>query len=77
MFKKKENKEKELVKYIKAIWENDHAEAVSDAYNEIVEIMSKLDTYSANMVMNLVWLQTVKKTYENTVGKKEVGGEKQ
>lgn len=77
MFKKKANKEKELVKNITAIWENDHGEVVSDAYNEIVEIMSKLDTYSANMIMNLVWLQTVKKTYESTVGKKEMGGEKQ
>ena len=79
MFNKKQKieKQKQFFENVKTIWENEHAEEVSEAYNEILKIMSALDIYSANMVMNLIYFQTVKKTYEATVGKKDVGGEKQ
>ena len=70
MFKKDIKKQAQFLENVKAMWENDHAEVVAEAYNEILEIMKNLDVYSANMVMNLVYFQTVKKTYEKTVGKK-------
>ena len=76
MFRKQVEKQKKFFDNVKTLWENEHAEEVTEAYNEILDIMSKLDMYSANMVMNLVYFQTVKKTYEATVGKKEIGGEK-
>lgn len=72
MFKAKYEKERKFAENVKAIWESDHAEEISEAYNEILKIMSKLDMYSANMVMSLVYFQTVKKIYEATVGKTEV-----
>lgn len=72
MFKKKMEKEKQLVESIKAVWEDNHSEEVTEAYNKIVEIMSTLDVYSANMVMSLIYFQTVRKTYESTVGRKEM-----
>jgi hypothetical protein len=33
--------------------------------------LGKLDMYSANILVNLLWLQAVQKTYLGTVGKKE------
>lgn len=72
MFKKrKEKQNEEFVNNIKTIWENDHGEEIAEAYNKIVDIIAILDTYSANMVVNLVQYQTVQKTFEATVGKKE------
>lgn len=58
----------ELVKELKGVWENDHAEDVTKAYNKIVKVLSKLDIYSANMVVNLVHLQTIHKSIMCTVG---------
>ena len=74
MWEKRKNKDK-LIENIKAVWENDHAEEVTEAYNKIVEVLEGLDMYSANMLINLVWLQTTEKTFKSTVGKKEIGGE--
>jgi hypothetical protein len=74
MWKRREEKDK-LVENIKAVWENDHGEEITTAYNEIVKILAELDMYSANMLVNLIWRQTVKKTFVATIGKKEVGGE--
>jgi len=74
MWEKRVKKDK-IVEDLKGIWENDHAEEITEAYNKIVEILAELDMYSANMLVNLLWRQTVKKTYMATVGKKEVGGE--
>lgn len=59
----------ELVEELKLIWENDHAEEVSKAYNKIVKVLGKLDVYSANMVVNLISLQTVEKSLACTVGR--------
>lgn len=72
MFRKEMDKQKKLLDGMKEVWENVHAEEIADAYNEILEIMKKLDIYSANMVMTLVYFQTAMKTFEKTVGK---GGE--
>jgi hypothetical protein len=74
MWKSRKDKDK-LLENIKVVWENDHGEEVTEAYNKIVEVLAKLDIYSANMLVNLLWIQTVKKTFKGTVGKKEVGGE--
>ena len=71
MFRQQIEKQKKFIESVKSIWENDHAEEVTEAYNKILEIMSGLDMYSANMVMSLVYYQTVEKTYKATVGKKE------
>jgi len=72
----KMRKQDKLVRNLKSLWENDHAEEIAESYNKIVEILAGLDTYSANMVVNLMHYQTLKKTFESTVGKKEIGGEK-
>lgn len=69
MFGNEIKKQNELLAQIKDMWEVGHAEEVTDAYNEIVEILNTLDVYSANMLVNLVWLQTAQKTYMGTVGK--------
>jgi hypothetical protein len=72
MFKNEIKKQKELIDKIKGVWENEHAEEISEAYNNIVAILATLDMYSANMLVNLLWLQTAQKSYVATVGKKEV-----
>lgn len=58
-----------LVNNLKAVWENDHAEEISEAYNKIAGVLSGLDMYSANMVVNLISYQTMQKTVFGTVGK--------
>jgi hypothetical protein len=73
MFKNEIKKQNKLIEQVKTLWENDHGEEMTEAYNEIVEILGKLDMYSANILVNLLWLQAVQKTYMNTVGKEEVG----
>ena len=76
MWREKKKKEEELLKTIKAVWENGHGEEVTEAYNKIVDVLKDLDVYSANMLVNLIWLQTAQKTFAGTVGKKEdLGGE--
>jgi formiminotetrahydrofolate cyclodeaminase len=72
MFGKEIKKQNELIAQIKSMWENGHAEEMTDAYNNIVDVLGKLDMYSANILVNLIWMQTVQKTYLGTVGKKEV-----
>jgi hypothetical protein len=72
MFGNEIKKQKELIDKIKCIWENEHAEEISKAYNNIVAILATLDMYNANMLVNLLWLQTAQKSYVATVGKKEV-----
>ena len=74
MWKNRKEKDK-LIENIKTVWENDHGEEVTNAYNEIVGVLEKLDVYSANILINLLWYQTTIKSFEATVGKKEVGGE--
>jgi len=74
MWKKREKQDK-LIENLKMVYETDHANEITEAYNKIVEILAGLDMYSANMLVNLLWRQTVKKTYMATVGKKEIGGE--
>jgi hypothetical protein len=71
MFKNEIKKQNELIAQVKALWENSHGEEMTEAYNEIVGILGKLDMYSANILVNLLWLQAVQKTYLGTVGKKE------
>ena len=72
---KKAGDNEKLVNQLKVVWENEHGNEVTEAYNDIVAILSDLDMYSANMLVNLLWMQTTQKSYMNTVGKKE-GGEK-
>jgi hypothetical protein len=72
MFKRDIKKQNDLIKQVKALWENDHGEEMTEAYNEIIGIIGKLDMYSANILVNLLWLQAVQKTYIKTVGKEEV-----
>ena len=60
-------KKAEIVEELKNVWERDHAEEVSKAYNKVVKVLSKLDMYSANLVANLVQLQTVQKSIMATV----------
>jgi hypothetical protein len=72
MFKTQIKKQNELIEQVKTLWENDHGEEMTEAYNEIVSILGKLDMYSTNILVNLLWLQAVQKTYKNTVGKEEV-----
>ena len=69
--KKAEDNEK-LVNQLKVVWENEHGEEVTEAYNDIIAILSNLDMYSANMLVNLLWMQTTQKTYVSTVGKSEM-----
>lgn len=71
MFGNEIKKQNELIRQVKSLWENDHGEEMTEAYNEIVNILSELDMYSANILVNLLWLQTAQKTYLGTVGKKE------
>jgi hypothetical protein len=72
MFKNEIKKQNELIAQVKTLWENDHGEEMTEAYNEIVAILGKLDMYSANILVNLIWMQAVQKTYLGTVGKEEV-----
>jgi formiminotetrahydrofolate cyclodeaminase len=74
MFKKDIKKQNELIAQMKSIWEDGHGDEMTDAYNKIVDILGGLDMYSANILVNLLWLQTAHKTYLGTVGRKE-GGE--
>lgn len=74
MFKKDTKKQNELIARMKSIWENGHGDEMTEAYNKIVDILQDLDMYSANILVNLLWLQTAQKTYIGTVGRKE-GGE--
>lgn len=67
----KMKKQNELIAQVKSIWESDHGDEMTDAYNKIINILSGLDMYSANILVNLLWLQAVQKTYLGTVGKKE------
>jgi len=69
MFRKNIEKQKKFVDSVKKLWENDHGEEIGDSYNKIVEILSELDMYSANMLVNLIWYQTAQKTYLKTIGK--------
>lgn len=71
MFKKDIKKQNNLIAQVKKLWEDDHGEEMTEAYNEIIGILSKLDMYSANILVNLLWLQAVQKTYIGTVGRKE------
>lgn len=71
MFGNEIKRQNELIAQVKALWENEHGEEMTEAYNKIVNILSELDMYSANILVNLLWLQTVQKTYIKTVGKKE------
>jgi hypothetical protein len=64
-------KQNELIAQMKSIWENGHGDEMTDAYNKIIGVLQNLDMYSANILVNLLWLQTVQKTYLGTVGKKE------
>ena len=74
--KRKNRMEKDkLVDNIKRVWENDHAEEVTEAYNKIVEVLKNLDMYSANLVINLVAFQTTQKSILATVEKEKIGGE--
>jgi hypothetical protein len=65
-------RQNELIAQVKSLWENDHSDEMTDAYNKIIDILQNLDMYSANILVNLLWLQTAQKTYLGTVGKKEV-----
>jgi hypothetical protein len=71
MFKKDIKRQNEFMAQVKSIWESDHGEEMTDAYNKIIDVLAELDMYSANILVNLLWLQTVQKTYLGTVGKKE------
>jgi hypothetical protein len=71
MFGNEIKKQNELIAQVKTLWENGRGEEMSAAYNEIVGILAKLDMYSANILVNLIWMQAVQKTYLGTVGKKE------
>jgi hypothetical protein len=72
MFKRDIKKQNALIQQVEKLWENDHGEEMTKAYNEIIGILGKLDMYSANILVNLLWLQAVQKTYIKTVGKEEV-----
>lgn len=74
--RRKKEKQDMLVKQVISVWENTHGEEVAEAYNKIVSILADLDVYTANMLVNLLWLQITQKTFDATVGKKEMGGEK-
>lgn len=71
MLPHKIKKQNELVAQVKSIWESDHSDEMTDAYNSIIDVLQNLDMYSANILVNLLWIQTVQKTYLGTVGKKE------
>lgn len=71
MLQSKMKRQNELIAQVKSIWESDHSDEMTDAYNKIIDILGELDMYSANILVNLLWLQTVQKTYLGTVGKKE------
>jgi hypothetical protein len=72
MLGKEIKKQNELIAQIKTMWESGHGEEMSEAYNEIIGILANLDIYSANILVNLLWLQTAQKTLALTVGKKEM-----
>jgi hypothetical protein len=72
MFGNEMKKQNELIAQIKAVWESGHSEEMAEAYNEILGILANLDIYSANILVNLLWLQTAQKTFSLTVGKKEM-----
>jgi hypothetical protein len=77
MFRKQIEKYKQFFENSQKLWENEHAEQISECYNKIVEILKDLDIYSANMLINLLYWQIMQKTYFSTVGKKEIkGGDK-
>ena len=71
MLQSKMRKQNELLAQVKELWESDHGEEMTEAYNGIIDILSMLDIYSANILVNLLWIQTVQKTFLCTVGKKE------
>lgn len=71
MFGNEIKKQNELIAQVKTLWENGHGEEMTESYNEIVSILGKLDMYSANILVNLLWIQAVQKTYLGTVGKKQ------
>ena len=73
---RKVERNEKLVEQLKAAWENEHGEEITVAYNDIIAILAELDMYSANMLVNLLWLQTTQKTYVSTVGKSEMKKEK-
>ena len=70
---KPKSKKNILVDNLKSVWENDHAEDVTKTYNEIVRLLSGLDMYSANLVVNLVFIQTIQKSIVETVGGEKDG----